>query len=69
MLFGLASVRFEETMVMVSTAFLGSLIAASGLSTLGGGQFPLLHNNIFLAFFWFTLGAAGWIWQNYHKDY
>ncbi len=66
--FAALSVRFDEMMIMASTAYLGALIAMGGLANLAGSRLPVFQNGLFLGFAWFTLGLLGWIWQNYHQD-
>ena len=66
--FGAASIRFDEFMLMASTGFVGAFIAASGLNGLFSPTVPVFSNSIFLIFLWLGLGTAGMIFQNQTKS-
>lgn len=67
-IFGVLALRFDDFMIMASTAFLGAFLAVLSLSVLGGATYPFLTNGILLFFLWAAMGLFGLIWQNYHVD-
>ncbi len=66
--FGFLALRFDDFMIMASTAFLGAFLAVLSLSALGGATYPILTDEILLFFLWAAMGLFGLIWQNYHVD-
>lgn len=64
LVFGFLSVRFQESMGMASTAFIGSALTIVALSAKLKAYAPIFREDIVLVFIWVALGLFGLIWQN-----
>lgn len=62
------SLLFDEFMLLVSTAFIGSAVIVSTITDLFAGSTPLMRNVVAVFFAWFVVGVAGLVYQNNNQD-
>jgi hypothetical protein len=62
-LFGILTLRFEDEMLILSTAYLGAMIATVSLPAIGALNFPVFRNPLLLMFILVFLGLFGVIVQ------
>ena len=64
----IVSLLFDEFMLLVSTAFIGSAVVISSITSLLAGSIPLMQNVVAVFFAWFVVGLAGLVYQNNNLD-
>jgi len=62
------SLLFDEFMLLVSTAFVGSALIVSSVTGLFAASIPLMRNVVVVFFAWFVVGLAGLVYQNNNQD-
>ena len=68
LVFGFMSLRFQEFMSMVSTAFVGSGLAVFALAEQLKKLTPIFKEDLVLLFVWVVLGLIGLIIQNRNEN-
>ena len=62
------SLIFDDFMLVVSTAFLGSAVIMGSLAGLFSTTIPIFGNIVFQIFVWFGLGMGGLVYQNSNME-
>lgn len=63
---GLLAIRFDELILMATTALLGALFLMAATVQLAAPTTAILRNDVFVFFAWAVLGLFGLYWQNRH---
>ena len=68
LLLAVISLLFDEFMLLVSTAFVGSAIVIASVTGLFAPSIPLMRNVVAVFFAWFVIGLAGLVYQNNNQE-